>query len=90
MEATVTPATERSPSSSVTCWYAFRGPLHQAFLASWRRRSGSGATTLWGTRLRATTWPFSSTATALTEVVPTSTPTVTAFESGLMNLTRVS
>ena len=52
--------------------------------------SGSGATTLWGTRLRATTWPSSSTASALTDVVPTSTPTVTGAADGLTNLTHVS
>ena len=34
--------------------------------------------------------PVSSTANALTEVVPTSTPTVTGRPDGLMNLTRVS
>ena len=45
--------------------------------------SGSGATTLWGTLLRATTWPFSSTASAFTDVVPTSTPTVTGLPDGL-------
>jgi hypothetical protein len=52
--------------------------------------SGSGATTLWATLLRATTVPSSSTARAFTEVVPTSTPTVTARVEGLTNLTRVS
>ena len=45
---------------------------------------------LWGTLLRATTWPFSSTASAFTDVVPMSTPTVTGLPDGLMNLTRVS
>ena len=45
---------------------------------------------LWGTLLRATTWPLSSTASAFTEVVPMSTPTVTGLPDGLMNLTRVS
>ena len=59
-------------------------------MASWRRMSGSGATTLWATRLRATTWPFSSTASAFTDVVPTSTPTVTGPPDDFMNLTRVS
>ena len=83
MEATVTPASGApSPSSAVTCSVGLPGPARQAFLASWRSTSGSGATTLCGTRLRATTWPFSSTASALTDVVPTSTPTVTAFEWG--------
>ena len=51
--------------------------------------SGSGATTLCATRLRAMTAPSSSTARAFTEVVPTSTPTVTARADGLTNLTRV-
>ena len=92
MEATATPASEFPSASScaVTCSKALRGPARQAFLASWRRMSGSGATTLWGTLLRATTWPFSSTASALTDVVPTSTPTVTGPPDDFMNLTRVS
>ena len=66
------------------------GPERQAFFASWRRMSGSGATTLCATRLRATTVPSSSTASALTDVVPMSTPTVTGRPEGLTNLTRVS
>ncbi len=92
MEATATPASEfpSASSSAVTCSKALRGPARHAFLASWRNTSGSGATMLCGTRLRATTWPFSSTARALTEVVPMSTPTVTGLPDGLMNLTRVS
>jgi len=90
MDATATPATSDPPSCAVTCAYAFRGPFRHAFLASCRNTSGSGATMLWGTRLRATTWPFSSTASAFTEVVPMSTPTVTGLRGGLMNLTRVS
>ena len=92
MEATATPASEfpSAWSCSVTCSNALRGPDRQARLASWRRMSGSGATTLWATLLRATTWPFSSTASAFTEVVPTSTPTVTRPPDDFMNLTRVS
>ena len=92
MEATATPASELPSAWSwaVTCSKAFRGPARQAFLASWRSTSGSGATMPWGTRLRATTSPFSSTANALTDVVPTSTPTVIGLPEGLMNLTRVS
>ena len=92
MDATATPARRcgPSPSCAVTCSKARRGPDRQARFASWRRMSGSGATTLWATRLRATTVPSSSTARAFTEVVPTSTPTVTARPDGLTNLTRVS
>ncbi len=52
--------------------------------------SGSGAITRWGTLLRATTVPSSSTATALTDVVPTSTPTVTGRADDVTNLTQVS
>ena len=81
MEATATPARRWPPSPvscSVTCSNALRGPARHARLASWRRMSGSGATTLWATLLRAMTVPSSSTARALTDVVPTSTPTVTA------------
>ena len=92
MDATATPA-KRWPAAAscpVTCSNALRGPARHARLASWRRTSGSGATTLWGTRLRATTTPSSSTATAFTEVVPTSTPTVTVRGEALTNLTRVS
>ncbi len=92
MDATATPASVLPSASScaVTCSNALRGPACQARLASWRRMSGSGATTLWGTLARATTWPSSSTASALTDVVPTSTPTVTGRPDGFMNLTRVS
>ena len=93
MEATATPARVYpfAPSSwAVTCSKALRGPARQARLASWRRMSGSGATTLCGTRLRATTRPSSSTASALTDVVPTSTPTVTGRGDMLTNLTHVS
>ena len=57
MEATATPA--RELPSAVSCWVtcsnALRGPARQAFLASCRSTSGSGATMLWGTLLRATT-----------------------------------
>ena len=52
--------------------------------------SGSGAITRCGTLLRATTVPSSSTATALTDVVPTSTPTVTGRADDVTNLTHVS
>jgi len=54
--------------------------------------SGSGATTLCATRLRATTVPSSSTASAFTDVVPTSTPTVTVAGRAelLTKLTQVS
>ncbi len=92
MEATATPATlcPSPPSCAVTSTNALRGPARQARLASWRRMSGSGAMTLCGTRLRATTWPSSSTATALTDVVPTSTPTVTGRADEVTNLTPVS
>ena len=92
MEATATPASVLPSASNlaVTCSNALRGPERHAFFASWRSTSGSGATMLCGTLLRATTWPFSSTANALTDVVPTSTPTVTGLPDGLMNLTRVS
>ena len=92
MEATATPASRwPSPvSCSVTCSKALRGPARHARLASWRRMSGSGAITRWGTRLRATTFPSSSTASALTDVVPTSTPTVTACGGPFTNLTHVS
>ena len=45
---------------------------------------------LWATLLRAMTVPSSSTASALTDVVPTSTPTVTARADGLTKLTHVS
>ena len=59
MEATATPGQRvpLGPSWSVTWSKALRGPARHARLASWRRMSGSGATMLWGTRLRATTWP---------------------------------
>ncbi len=92
MAATATPASELPPASScpVTCSKALRGPVRHARLASWRRMSGSGARMLWGTLLRATTWPISSTASAFTDVVPTSTPTVTGPPDDFMNLTRVS
>ena len=92
MDETVTPASRWpcASSSAVTCSKAFFGPARQARLASWRRMSASGANTWWGTRLRATTTPSSSTATAFTEVVPTSTPTVTVRGEALTNLTRVS
>ena len=92
MEATATPARDlpSAASCAVTCSKALRGPARQALLASWRKMSGSGATTLWGTRLRATTCPFSSTASAFTDVVPTSTPTVTGCPGDFMNLTCVS
>ncbi len=92
MEATVTPARGCRPSAScaATAENALRGPARQARLASWRRMSGSGAITRWGTLPRATTVPSSSTATALTDVVPTSTPTVTGRADDVTNLTRVS
>ena len=92
MEATATPAGLRPASASCACTsaYALRGPARQARLASWRKMSGSGATTLCGTLLRATTWPSSSTATALTDVVPTSTPMVTGGAGGVTNLTPAS
>ncbi len=92
MEATATPASWCPPvsSSAVTRSNALRGPARHARLASWRRMSGSGASTRWGTLLRATTLPSSSTASAFTDVVPTSTPTVTARPGALTNLTHVS
>ena len=92
MEATATPASEfpSACSCSVTCSKALRGPARQARFASCRRMSGSGATMLCGTLLRATTRPVSSTASAFTDVVPTSTPTVTGPPDDFMNLTRVS
>ena len=40
MEATVTPATGRSPNSAVTCLYALRGPPTRPF---WRRGAGGRA-----------------------------------------------
>ena len=92
MEATATPARgcPASASCAVTAANALRGPARQARLASWRRMSGSGASTRCGTLPRATTPPSSSTATALTEVVPTSTPTVTGRADNVTNLTHVS
>ncbi len=92
MEATATPARWWCPSAScsVTCANALRGPARQARLASWRRMSGSGASMPCATLLRAMTVPSSSTARALTDVVPTSTPTVTARADVLTKLTHVS
>src|SRR5450631_3160244 len=46
--------------------------------------------TSWATRLRATTAPSPSTARALTEVVPISTPIVMAPRELLTNLTKES
>src|SRR5438067_482334 len=54
---------------------ARRGPRRQAWAASCSSWSGWGVSSLWGTRVRATTFPSSSAATAFTDVVPMSMPT---------------
>src|SRR3954452_12390618 len=64
----------RTSASAAT---ARRGPRRQAWPGSWRSRSAV-ATSRCGMRDRATTRPAASTATALTDVVPMSTPTVTS------------
>jgi hypothetical protein len=55
---------------------ARRGLRHHARRASCSKHSGSGTRTSWGILTRAATVPSASTATALMEVVPISSPTV--------------
>ncbi len=87
MEVTAIPA--GSPSSCAdTAANARLGPRRHAWATSWSRLAADAVLTRWGTRTRAITWPFGSTATALTAVVPTSMPTVqSAPERRVMDLT---
>ena len=77
MAVTTTPAAGPSRAFDTSA-SARRGPRRQARAASCSSRSTAGVPTAWGTRARATTAPPASTATALTDVVPMSTPTVHA------------
>jgi hypothetical protein len=74
MAVTQTPT--GSGTTEVSSAMACTGPRRQAAPASCSMWSGSGVRRRWGTRDRATTWPSSSTATALVAVVPMSIPTV--------------
>ena len=76
MAATVTAATGW-PAPSRTCRQASSTPADQACAGSCSKRSGDGATSSCGMRHRASTSPSSPAATAFTEVVPMSIPTVT-------------
>ena len=75
MAETVTAATGWSVPAR-TLFQAASTPSTQACCGSCSNRSGPGATTRCGIRARATTVPSSPAATALTEVVPMSMPTV--------------
>ncbi len=87
IEVTTTPAAGPS-SPAETVANAFLGPRRQARETSCSNNSADGVPTEWATRVRATTRPCASTATALTEVVPTSTPMVQSSpDGGLINLT---
>lgn len=87
MEVTTTPAAGPSRATDTSA-KARRGPRRQARATSCSRRSAEGVPTEWATRVRATTLPSASTATAFTEVVPTSTPMVQADPDGwLIDLT---
>jgi hypothetical protein len=93
MEATANPATSPFPAAvkaADSSAKAFWGPARQARRASWRSSSGSEAKIRCGTLLRATTSPFSSIASALTDVVPTSTPIVIGPARLLTNARSVS
>ena len=70
-------ATARA-SGLASCSSAASGPLRQACAASCSSLSGSGIPRGCGIRVRATTLPRSSAATALTAVVPMSMPIVTS------------
>src|SRR5689334_647594 len=72
IDATATPRGSMAPSASS----AARGPSNHACLASCSNRCGDGVNHGCGMRARATTLPSSSAATALTDDVPMSMPTV--------------
>jgi hypothetical protein len=79
IDATATPAVSIpcSETAAAILRKALRGPFLHAWSATCSRRSGSGVTILCGTRTCAITRPPASAAIAFTDVVPTSTPTVT-------------
>src|SRR5215210_8954789 len=78
MAATSTP---RTSSPGHTRRTASSTPRRQAASASCSSRSGAGARRSCGTRADASTVPSPSTASALTDVDPMSTPTVTSAMS---------
>ncbi len=89
IDVTTTPAA--GPSSSAdTAAKARRGPRRQAWATSCSRSSAEGVPTRCTTRVRATTAPSASTATAFTEVVPTSTPMVQPAPSGALTDLTIS
>ena len=57
-----------------------RGPSHHVARASCSKRPPGPSNNRLATRARWTTWPFSSTTTAFTDVVPTSTPATSGEE----------
>ena len=75
--ATGAPVASAAPAATVR--QAVRTLRRQALSMSCSRVPGSGDRVPWATRVRASTCPSSSAATALTEVVPMSIPIVTAM-----------
>ena len=76
MADTETPRTSWSPTSSAAS--AASGPSRHATVASCSRRAGAGTRYSCGTRAEATTLPSPSAATAFTDDVPISRPTVSS------------
>ena len=75
MAETFTAATSSPSATSPSAWIT---PARQAWSMSCSKAPATGLDTPWGTRARASTVPSSSAATAFTEVVPMSMPTVTS------------